>query len=129
MGKFQAYDLKDFFSGKDPKARNVGSIDTLEIPADPLLQDPKFKNFLTFREMKQRVQDGGKVSGDSLVASNPFLYQTYAMAAGQAMQDAQWEKAVGWYQRGLQLEVATKPERIAMEKGLKQAMEALKKSR
>jgi hypothetical protein len=129
VGKYRAYDLADFFSGKDPRASDVRAVDSLEIPADPLLEDPSFRKFLTFREMKGRMTDGILVSGDSLVANNPASYQSYALAAGQAMKQEQWEKAVEWYQRGLTMEIATEPERKNMENGLKKAIKALNKSK
>ena len=81
------------------------------IAADSFLLTPEFKKFEAFRTFKQRIADGGEISPDSLVATNPAYYNAYVLAGDYLYKHDQFKKALGFYQQALSKVIATKKEK------------------
>jgi len=110
LGQYVAYDLNKIFALKGLKEDRELIDSTLTIAPDTFLTTPAYKNFELFRSFKQRLQDGGAVNTDSLVKSNPELYNSYVLAGDYLYQQKQYQKALGLYKTALTKVIATKKE-------------------
>ncbi|MBC7886293.1 MAG: peptidase C45 [Ferruginibacter sp.] len=110
LGEYVAYDLKKVFALGGMKQDQEISEASLTIAADPFLASAGYKNFEIFRAFKQRIADGGQVSTDSLLASNPEYYNSYILAGDYLFKKNQLLKAVAVYKAGLTKEIATRKE-------------------
>lgn len=110
LGPFVAYDLKKVFSLKEKINHYEIYQDSLNIPADPFLMSPEFKNFVKFRTFKQAMANGMKVNIDSLVASNPEYYHTYVLAGDQLFDEGNYSRAFHMFKVALEKVIATKKE-------------------
>ncbi len=110
LGKFVAYDLKKIFALKGLK-KDIEIIDSnLTIAPDSFLLTKEYKNFITFRNLKQRIMDGGNVDTDSLIASNPNFYNSYILAGDYLFKQKNYHKALLFYKTALTKVIATKNE-------------------
>lgn len=116
LGGYVAYDLKKVFALSGMKQDQEISEASLTIAADSFLLTPAYKNFQTFRSIKQRLSDGGTVDTDSLLASNPNYYNAYILAGDYLYKNKQYQKALGVYKRGLTKEIATRKEEEHIKK-------------
>lgn len=110
LGPYVAYDLKKVFSLKQKITHEEIYQDSLNIPADPFLSSPDFRNFVKFRNYKQEIANGKKVNIDSLVLSNPEYYHTYVLAGDQLFGEEQYSRALHMYKVALTKVIATKKE-------------------
>lgn len=132
LGEYFAYDLNDFFS----KASNSSNpkptfVDSLNIPADPFLTTDSFKNFLRFKEIKNKLT--AYLSGNptplteeeitNFEHSNPEYYYMYSLLGDYHKKTGQMKKAKQYYEKGLTKVIATKKEREHMEGQIKQLEE------
>lgn len=111
LGAFVAYDLNKVFGQQGPKTNTEIYDSAATIGADPFLQTRAYQQFLKFRHFKQKLAEGGSVSIDSLVNSNPNYYHTYVLAGDFLMKQRAWTTAETMYRKALTLEIATKPEK------------------
>lgn len=116
LGEYVAYDLKKVFALSGMKQDQEISEASINIAADSFLLTPAYKNFETFRSIKQRLIDGGKVDTDSLLASNPNYYNAYILAGDYLYKNKQYQKALAVYKRGLTKEIATRNEEEHIKK-------------
>ena len=116
LGGYVAYDINKVFALSGMKQDQEISEASLTIVADSFLLTPAYKNFQTFRSIKQRLSDGGKVDTDSLLASNPNYYNAYILAGDYLYKNKQYQKALGVYKRGLTKEIATRKEEEHIKK-------------
>ena len=116
LGEYVAYDLKKVFALSGMKQDQEISEASLTIAADSFLLTPAYKNFQTFRSIKQRLSDGGTVDMDSLLASNPNYYNAYILAGDYLYKNKQYQKALAVYKRGLTKEIATRKEEEHIKK-------------
>jgi uncharacterized protein YbgA (DUF1722 family) len=110
LGSYIAYDLNKVFSLAGMKKDQEIAESTLQIAPDSFLTTTAFKNFVLFRNFKQRIADGGKIDTDSLVASNPSFYNAYVLAGDYCYKQKQTAKALKYYEIALTKEIATKKE-------------------
>jgi isopenicillin-N N-acyltransferase like protein len=110
LGEYVAYDLKKVFALKGMKVDQEISEASLTVPADSFLTTTAYKNFVAFREFKQRIADGGEVGVDSMVAVNPEFYNTYIIGGDYLFKKNQFQKANTYYQLALKKVIATKKE-------------------
>ncbi len=110
LGEYVAYDLKKVFASSGMKQDQEIFEASLTVAADSFLLTTAYKNFETFRAIKQRIADGGEVNTDSLLASNPEYYNTYILAGDYLFKKNQLLKAVAVYKTGLTKEIATRKE-------------------
>jgi len=110
LGEYVAYDLNKVFAlmGMNTDREVIDS--SLIVPADSFLLTNDYRNFVLFRNMKQRILDGGTVNADSLVASNPEFYNTYVLAGDYLYKRKQYAAALKNYEMALTKVIATKQE-------------------
>jgi len=111
LGQYVCYDLKKIFALKGMKENREVSDSSLTIAADTFLLTNAFRQFESFRKMKQTLLDDGEVNTDSLVASNPGYYHAWVLAGDYAYRKDQYQKALYFYQQALTKEIATQKER------------------
>ncbi len=110
LGKYVAYDLNKIFTLQGMAENREITDSSLTIAADPFLSTAAFKNFESFRALKQRVADGGQVNADSLVAANPEFYNAYVIAGDYLYKKKNYKEALNFYQLALTKVIATKKE-------------------
>jgi hypothetical protein len=128
LGAYQCYDLKHIFQNPSPP-RERGSVSAIEkhIPADPFLFSEQFKAFQTFRSLTETIQQASR-DRQSLDASiireyqrlNPHHYLTYLSLGEYFRALGKCQRAINYFEKGLQLPIPWADERIALEKGLKE---------
>jgi len=119
LGEYVAYDLNKIFSMHGLN-KNVEVMDSvLNIPADPFINTDTFHYFQKYWHYKMMIADGKEVNTDSLVASNPGLYNSWLLAGDYAYKHHQKQKALKYYQTALTKEIATKPEEEHIQKQIK----------
>ncbi|MEO6722704.1 MAG: C45 family peptidase [Ferruginibacter sp.] len=127
LGQYVAYDLKKVFALKGMKQDQEISVDSLAVAADSFLQTKEYTDFERFRSFKQRIADGGQISVDSLVASNPQYYNTYVLAGDYLFKKDQYQKALAQYKVSLTKEIATYKEEKHIRDQIKLCNEKLAK--
>lgn len=110
LGEYVAYDLNKIFAFQGMKENKEIADSSLTVAADSFLFTPAYKNFITFRNIKQRILDGGKVNTDSLVNSNPEFYNAYLLAGDYLYKQKEYKKALQNYKMALTKVIATKKE-------------------
>ena len=110
LGEYVAYDLNKVFALKGMNTDREVIDSSLIVPADSFLLTNDYRNFVLFRNMKQRILDGGTVNADSLVASNPEFYNTYVLAGDYLYKRKQYAAALKNYEMALTKVIATKQE-------------------
>lgn len=110
LGEYVAYDLNKVFALKGMNTDREVIDSSLIVPADSFLLTNDYRNFVLFRNMKQRIMDGGTVNTDSLVASNPEFYNTYVLAGDYLYKRKQYAAALKNYEMALTRVIATKQE-------------------
>lgn len=110
LGQYVAYDLNKIFLLQGMKADREIADSSLTIAPDSFLLMPGYKNFQIFRNIKQRIMDGGKVNTDSLVASNPEFYNAYLLAGDYLYKQKDYTAALKNYKLALTKIIATKKE-------------------
>lgn len=114
-GSFVCYDLRNMLALKQVTTSREFIDSSRTIGPDSLINTAAFTDFLRFRTFKQRILDGGFVAPDSIIASNPRYYHAYVLAGDMAVKADQPQQALAYYQQALQLEIATVPEKQAIE--------------
>ena len=127
LGKYVAYDLKKVFALKGMKQDQEISVDSLSIAADTFLQSKDYAGFQQFRSFKQRIADGGQISTDSLVASNPQYYHTYILTGDYLFKKGEFRTALAMYKTSLTKEIATYKERQYVKEQVNLCNEKLNK--
>ncbi len=110
LGEYVAYDLNKVFALKGIKENKEIADSSLTIAADTFLLTNDYKNFVAFRTMKQRIQDGKQINADSLVTSNPEFYNAYVLAGDYLYKQKKYKDALHYYQAALTKVIATKKE-------------------
>ena len=110
LGEYVSYDLNKVFALKGMNTDREVIDSSLIVPADSFLLTNDYRNFVLFRNMKQRILDGGTVNADSLVASNPEFYNTYVLAGDYLYKRKQYAAALKNYEIALTKVIATKQE-------------------
>jgi len=119
LGQYVAYDLNKVFALKGMKENKEIADSNLTIAADSFLLTPDYKNFTVFRNIKQQVQDGGKVNTGELVNSNPELYNTYVLAGDYLYKQKEYAAALKNYNLALTKVIATKQEEDHIKEQIK----------
>jgi tetratricopeptide (TPR) repeat protein len=110
LGEYVAYDLNKIFKLGGLKQDIEIADSNLTIAADSFLLTSAYKNFVQFRQFKQRIADGGTVDVDSVVASNPQFYNAYVAAGDYLYKRKEYKRALPFYQSALTKVIATKKE-------------------
>ena len=115
LGAYVCYDLKKIFSMEGLQGNTEISLSALTIPADSFLQSKEYADFLLFRKNKMALLHQQPIDTAQTVQSNPFFYDAYRIV-GDYCKENKWNAAaIRYYQKALQLEIATAEERKAIE--------------
>ncbi len=115
LGSFICYDLKKVLGLRGMQTDQEIANNSLAIGPDSLLFSPQFQAFQRFRSYRQRLLDGGSVSPDSLVASNPTYYHAWVLAGNESKKKGDCAAAISYYKKALTMEMATLGERKGVE--------------
>ncbi|RYY22019.1 MAG: peptidase C45 [Chitinophagaceae bacterium] len=118
LGRYIAYDLNKVFALKGKQNNDEVMEANLTIPADSFLNTGAFQNFEKYRNYKQLVSADGLVDTDSIVASNPNLYNSYVLAGDYSFEHGRYSKAEAYYKIALTKVIATKAEEDHIHKQL-----------
>ena len=110
LGEYVAYDLHTIFAIHGMTENKEICNASLNIPADSFMLTNNYKNFVLFRLYKQRIADGGSISIDSLIMSNPAYYHTYVIAGDYLFKQKKYADAIPYYKTALTKIIATKKE-------------------
>lgn len=110
LGQYVAYDLKKIFALRGMQQNREIADSSLSIAADSFLLTQAYKNFITFRNIKQQILDGGKADTKTLVSSNPELYNAYLLAGDYLYRQKEYTEALKNYNLALTKVIATKKE-------------------
>ncbi|HTB99771.1 MAG TPA: C45 family peptidase [Ferruginibacter sp.] len=116
LGQFVAYDLNKVFALKGMKKDQEIIDSNLTIAPDSFLLTQQYKDFVQFRQFKQRIADGETIDTDSLVASNPQFFHAYVLAGDYSFKHDLYKKALAYYKIGLTKVIATKKEEDHIKK-------------
>lgn len=111
MGEFVCYDLKKVFAMNGMKQNHEIYEAAKFIAADSFIYTQKFIEFEKYRRSKQIVKDGGEIIADSIIAENPSLYNSYIIAGDYSFKNKEYKKALQYYKKALNLEIASAGER------------------
>ncbi len=111
MGEFVCYDLKKVFAMNGMKQNHEIYEAAKFIAADSFIYTQKFTEFEKYRRSKQIVKDGGEIIADSIIAENPSLYNSYIIAGDYSFKNKEYKKALQYYKKALNLEIASAGER------------------
>lgn len=119
LGQYVAYDLHKIFALHGMKDNKEIADSSLTITADSFLLTPAYKNFVAFRNMKQKALDGDNINTAELVASNPEFYNTYVLAGDYLYKQKEYAAALQNYKLALTKEIATKKEEDHIKEQIK----------
>jgi isopenicillin-N N-acyltransferase like protein len=119
LGQYVAYDLNKVFALKGMKENKEISDSSLTIAPDSFLLTPAFKNFETFRNIKQQMMDGGTINPNTLVNSNPEFYNAYVLAGDYLYKQKEYAAALQNYNVALTKVIATKKEEDHIKEQIK----------
>lgn len=125
LGEFVAYDLKKIFAMKGMQADHEIMDTTLTIKPDTFLTTRAYRNFITYRTLKQEAFDGEEINPDSVVASNPQFYHAYVIAGDYSFKHNEYKKALGFYKMALTKVIATVNEENYIKKQVEKCTKKL----
>ncbi|WP_428224401.1 C45 family autoproteolytic acyltransferase/hydolase [Flavobacterium sp.] len=120
LGAFVAYDLNMVFDQKEPKVATVAS---LEIAEDAFLKSETYKSYEKYRLMDReldKVLANKELLSDDFIANyvqaNPNLWSVHYKLGTYWYQQKKYKEAEIAFQKALQLEITTLPDRKQVEK-------------
>lgn len=127
LGAFDAYDLKDIFSGNELKP-----VKRMELPADDFISSSAFKNYRLYKKAEEIIEhsiDGKTVLSEDFLNDfarlNHDLWRTYKLLGDYYMVQQNWQNAVKNYELALQKEISSETERKAIIKNHQKALKKL----
>lgn len=132
LGEFVCYDLNEIFSNNRLKSGEFAKSE-LNIPKDPFLDSPEFKNYEQYKMMSEEVEKG--IEGDVLLADdflpryqslNPDFWLVYFQAGKYYFNKKEYAKAKTEFEKALTKEITTVPDRKNVEKYLRKTVKKLK---
>nr|WP_307735110.1 C45 family autoproteolytic acyltransferase/hydolase [Chitinophaga nivalis] len=128
LGQFVAYDLNKIFSMKGLTANHEVYDSSLTLPADTFLLSEDYKNFIHYRQLKERLANGEDIDTKALVAANPQYYHAYVLAGDAAFKRTRFAEAKQYYETALTRVIATKGEEHHIRKQLELCQQHLQKT-
>ncbi len=126
LGQYVCYDLSKVFALKG-MTQDIEIIESSRtIAADSFLLTNEYRNFEKFRNYKRSVSEGREIHPDSIVASNPQLYNAYVVAADYLYNRKDYQKAKKYYLLALTKVVATKVEEQYINEQVKKVEKHIK---
>lgn len=124
LGKYVCYDLNKVFAGMPSGNLEIYESD-LTIPADSFLFTTPYKDYLKFSKYRFPFDSRRDLIPDSVVKWNPDSYHAYLLAGEHLLKEKNWKKAAGFFEEGLNKEIATEQERDYMRASLQRCKEQL----
>ncbi|MFB0499292.1 isopenicillin-N N-acyltransferase-like protein [Mucilaginibacter sp. OAE612] len=125
LGEFVAYDLKKIFAMKGMQTDHEIMDTALTIKPDAFLNTRAYRNFITYRTLKQKAFNGEEINPDSVVASNPQFYHAYVIAGDYSFKHNEYKKALGYYKTALTKVIATVNEENYIKKQVEKCTKKL----
>jgi len=116
LGQYVAYDLNKIFNMHGLQQDVEVCDSALDIAPDTFLQTKEFKDFLVYRQLKQRMLDGKTIDVKLMVASNPNFYHSYVLAGDYEFKHGDKAQAKAYYETALTKVIATKQEENKIRK-------------
>lgn len=126
LGAFVCYDLGEIFGDDRPVSiASIASSHALDIAADTFLMTSAYRDFLVFKQFKQRIFDhlvfgrGNDLAVEEeqvFLASNPKSFITHQLLGELYLNREDNAKAIAYFQQALTLEVASENEREWLRK-------------
>ncbi|RVU91502.1 acyl-CoA--6-aminopenicillanic acid acyl-transferase [Flavobacterium columnare] len=120
LGAFVAYDLNTVFDAKEPK---LSEVTTLKMEADDFIQSEAFKNYEIFRkldrDMDNALEKKENLSVDFITQysqTNPNLWSVHFKLGKYWYTIKKYKEAAEAFQKAMQLEITTLPDRKEVEK-------------
>lgn len=110
LGEYVCYDLNKVFGFHGMQKDEEIYDSSLTIKPDSFLLTNDFKQFENYWSFKQRFLDKQPIDPDSVVASNPNLYNAYVIAGDYAYKNKEYARALKFYQSALTKVIATEKE-------------------
>lgn len=130
LGKYVCYDLDSVFKNMPGMVKNVELYEKeYEIPADSFQFSMNFKQFIHFKELKQKIQTIIKNKGylnkeedeiNQFIETNPEYFYVYQLAGDYFFQRKNYPKAKEQYLKALTKEISTVPEKNSIIEQLKE---------
>lgn len=111
-GPYMCYDLTKVWGITDPR----GEITSGEMSADPFMGTAAFRDFLTFRRLRQQMDRGETIDPQALVDCDPEYFQAYVLAGDYLYKRKDFGGAMAYYTEALTKEVATTREEAYIRK-------------
>lgn len=122
-GEYVCYDLNEIFNTTAIPTKSVAKT-AANIPASDFVTSTTLADFILFRTIKNNWTFGkAYVDPTTWMGYNPEYYDTYRIAGEMYLQQKDTTNAMLMLKKGLQLEIATVPERNKMQ----QLLHSLKK--
>ena len=128
LGEFLCYDLNEVFSEVEQIEKGQTLvIDSLSFAEDAFIHSEEYKQFLRYKELKNRLFDfvvlGKDIEWDESLElefknSNPESYITYFMLGDYYLEQGEKQKAASYYEMSLSKEVASEQERNKIKQNL-----------
>jgi isopenicillin-N N-acyltransferase like protein len=112
-GAFVEYDLNQIWGMNTPPSAEVA---TGLLSEDAFASNQDFMDFLSFRALQRRLEQGESIDLEAWVALNPDYYHGYVLSGDCLYKQKQYEGALGFYQQALAREVSNQSERLHIEK-------------
>ncbi len=120
LGVYVCYDLKKIFGMKGLQRDTDVADNARNIAPDSFLYSRAYQDFLRFRANKLALAKKQPVDTAATVRSNPRFYDAYRIAGDYCKSKGWWKAASHYYTEALAHEIATRDERLAIEKKLRE---------
>jgi isopenicillin-N N-acyltransferase-like protein len=129
LGEFVCYDLNKVFSQAPSLQSDIAlNEEALTIPADTFLQSANWKNFLTWRELKQKIKDAihqkealnnETENVEAFIQDNPEFWETYQLLGDYYQTKGNKKEAERYYDMALSKEISNTHEADEIREQLK----------
>ena len=133
IGEYVCYDLNSVFKDTDDiDGKNNIHLKKENIAPDEFFTNGGYTKYIRFKELRNILKITSKWNNDSqelvdeFIHLNPDSYLSYSEAGDLFMKCRQYEKALEYYQNGLQKMIPTKHEKDHIQKGIDQCKRKLK---
>jgi tetratricopeptide (TPR) repeat protein len=128
LGEFVCYDLNDIFSDKRLKSGEFAT-SKLNIAKDPFVDSQEFKNYEEFKKLSAQF-DEDKIFSQEFInyyqSLNPDFWMVYYQAGKYYFNHKDYQKAKMEFEKALNKEITTIPDKQNVEKYLKKTLRKLK---
>ncbi len=121
LGTYLCYNLMDAFQAQPPEPLYRRE---KRIPADRFVQSEKYKDFKTYRELKEEIINSENLLDETQINNfiqlNPKFYDTYRILGDHCAKFGKRKQALKHYEKALEHEIANLWERESINKKIKQ---------